>query len=70
MKFRKHISGMKDKATGKGYVSGYDARIPKEALEDAGFLGKDGSLEEYEPAVMYGDDNETMIVLKKKEADA
>lgn len=47
MKFRKHLSGMKNK-DGKPYVSGYDARVPAQALKQAGFLKDDGSLCDYE----------------------
>jgi hypothetical protein len=60
MKFRKHISGMKNPLTGKGYVSGYDARIPAEIIAAAGFVGKDGETLEYEVIAEDG-----KIVLKK-----
>jgi hypothetical protein len=62
MKFRKHISGMKDK-NGKAYASGYDARIPKEVLTATGFLKEDGTTLEYD--VSYAEINgfDKMVIL-------
>ena len=70
MKFRKHISGLKDK-NGKGYVSGYDARIPAQVLKDAGFIKEDGTPCEYEAVASYSDKGNQMVIeLRKKESEA
>lgn len=62
MKFRKHLSGNKRK-DGTAYTSGYDARIPEALLIDAGFIGSDGSLKEYELQV--GADKTKIEIIKK-----
>jgi len=61
MKFRKHISGMKDK-NGKAYASGYDARIPADILKAAGLLEEDGTLHEYALLV---DEHNGRVILQK-----
>lgn len=59
MKFRKHLSGMKDK-NGNAYVSGYDAQIPKKIMEESGLLESDGTLHEY--AILVDRENGRIIL--------